>query len=135
MRGVESDSTPRVRRIMHRVKDGRCLICKSPAFIRGGQLKCSTRHQDDIDYEIARRERIRSVVRALKDHPCVDCGVRYPYYVMQFDHVRGSKIRDVSTIVSSRAEKMLHAEVSKCDIVCANCHAERTHRSYLRCLP
>jgi hypothetical protein len=38
-----------------------------------------------------RRERGKAYVDELKSRPCVDCGVRYPPYVMDFDHVRGEK--------------------------------------------
>jgi len=33
------------------------------------------------------RAKCGEYLRGLKDVPCVDCGMRYPHYVMQFDHV------------------------------------------------
>jgi len=45
---------------------------------------------------------------------------------MQFDHVRGVKSFGIGGRVTSRVET-LAAEIAKCDVVCANCHAERTH--------
>jgi hypothetical protein len=68
-------------------------------------------------------------IRQAKDVPCVDCGVKYPYYVMQFDHVRGKKlfnIGDHTRINVSR--KTLEAEIAKCSVRCSNCHAEVTHK-------
>jgi hypothetical protein len=53
---------------------------------------------------------------------------RYPTYVMQFDHVRGVKefeIGQAQRLQVSTAR--LFAEIAKCDLVCANCHMERTH--------
>ena len=38
-----------------------------------------------------RRERGKDYVDTLKRVPCADCGVEYPPYVMDFDHVRGEK--------------------------------------------
>lgn len=56
----------------------------------------------------------------------MDCGKRYPSYVMDFDH-RESKIRDVSRMVSlGLGEATVLAEIAKCDVVCSNCHRERT---------
>lgn len=73
----------------------------------------------------ARVARARTLIQKLKDSPCVDCGETYPYYVMQFDHVRGDKIRHVSKMVLFSPDTIL-AEIAKCDLVCANCHAVRT---------
>ena len=59
----------------------------------------------------------------------MDCGQRYPSYVMQFDHVRGVKLFDVGAFAATnRPLTHLHREIAKCEVVCANCHAERTHR-------
>lgn len=65
-------------------------------------------------------------IAELKNHPCVDCGLRYPCYVMHFDHVRGVKLHNVSTMVRFPKQKVLD-EIAKCDLVCANCHAVRTY--------
>lgn len=65
-------------------------------------------------------------LRAAKQRPCMDCGVSYPPYVMDFDHRDPSqKIEDASQMVNLSAER-LEAEIAKCDLVCANCHRERT---------
>jgi hypothetical protein len=61
--------------------------------------------------------------------PCTDCGDSYPHYVMQFDHVRGEKLGDVSTMVTSGCSlKRIQTEIAKCELVCANCHAKRTYQ-------
>src|SRR5881409_2593894 len=73
------------------------------------------------------------MLRAVRRQPCNDCGETFAPYVMQFDH------RDPSTkkfwLTSSRAilknRQELIAEVEKCDIVCANCHAIRTYAQLL----
>ena len=62
----------------------------------------------------------------LKAAPCTDCGVCYPPYVMDFDHLRDkrrliSRLRGVST-------KLLLSEVAKCELVCSNCHRIRTFK-------
>lgn len=73
------------------------------------------------------RDRVRPVLNEIKDQPCADCGFRYPYPVMEFDHVRGEKVDNVSAMVSRGVGlKKILAEVEKCDIVCANCHRIRT---------
>lgn len=70
----------------------------------------------------------RDAVRAAKDQPCTDCGVRYPYYVMEFDHLDAdAKHFNVSAGVTCASHARLLAEIAKCEVVCANCHAARTH--------
>jgi hypothetical protein len=34
-------------------------------------------------------------VHELKARPCADCGVQYPPYIMDFDHVSGEKLDDI----------------------------------------
>lgn len=65
---------------------------------------------------------------ALKDKPCTDCHEKYPYYVMQWDHVRGRKLYEPSKMVRRHVpRRRILAELKKCELVCANCHAKRTH--------
>ena len=97
----------------------------------------SLRHPDrallrrgDFQKMVSRREahvaEMAEVVRAAKDQPCLDCGERYPPYVMDLDH-RGDKKFNVSQGLRRPLEEIL-AEIAKCDPVCANCHRERTWR-------
>jgi hypothetical protein len=66
------------------------------------------------------------VFNYLQEHPCVDCGLSDPI-VMEFDHVRGRKIKEVSQLVQDgvRLER-LSDEIAKCDVRCANCHRRKT---------
>jgi hypothetical protein len=65
-------------------------------------------------------------VRQAKAKPCMDCGIMYPYYVMDLDHREPfKKFRGVSNMMRFPIEK-IQAEIDKCDVVCANCHRERT---------
>lgn len=73
------------------------------------------------------KDRKEAFVRSLKDKPCMDCGVKYPHYVMDFDHREGeTKIRSVAMMVRRSGLEALKAEIAKCDLVCSNCHRERT---------
>lgn len=56
---------------------------------------------------------------------CMDCGYAAHPDALQFDHVRGEKLFNVAQ-GAHRSQKLLEAEIAKCDIVCANCHAVRT---------
>lgn len=74
-----------------------------------------------------KREKRRQLYQAFKATPCADCGRTYPHYVMQFDHVKPGKIGCVATIKGGCKDRLLK-EIAKCEVVCANCHAERTYK-------
>lgn len=44
---------------------------------------------------------------------------------MHFDHVSGDKFANVSRMKGYREDRVL-TEMDKCEVVCANCHADRT---------
>lgn len=59
--------------------------------------------------------------------PCTDCGLHYPHYVMEFDHVRGEKTANVADMINRNCTRKVWEEIEKCELVCANCHRCRTH--------
>lgn len=65
---------------------------------------------------------------------CVDCGEEYPYWKLQFDHVKGKKVANVSTMVSDKKFSLedVKEEIAKCEVVCANCHCDRTYTRLLK---
>lgn len=65
----------------------------------------------------------RKLIIELKSVPCKDCGGLFHYCQMDFDHVQSFKADHVSNMKSREA---IRREASKCEIVCANCHRERT---------
>ncbi len=59
---------------------------------------------------------------------CADCKKKYPYYVMDFDHVRGQKSFNIGGSYEYKGRLQILEEIKKCDLVCSNCHRERTHK-------
>jgi hypothetical protein len=86
-----------------------------------------------ISRHLARQTAYRAtqskLLAALRTVPCLDCGGTFPFFVMQFDHrdPREKKYM-VSMMVGRAGTDTILAEVAKCDIVCTNCHRERTYR-------
>src|SRR5215469_13548519 len=76
-----------------------------------------------------RRYRVRNrrlMDQHLAERACIDCGEDDPI-VLEFDHVRGPKLADVSTLVSRAFPwKRIREEMEKCEVRCANCHRRRT---------
>ncbi len=67
------------------------------------------------------------MLNEIRDVPCLDCGRRFPPCVMQFDHRDPSTKKYEVTRIIARARPVILAEVAKCDIVCTNCHRDRTY--------
>lgn len=89
-----------------------------------GEIKNTPRRTAQRKVEVQRRDLLLS----LRDRPCLDCGKRFPPFVMQFDHRDPSdkKFLVCETWLSS-VTRILN-EAAKCDIVCPNCHRDRTLR-------
>lgn len=79
------------------------------------------------------RQKMRAIFNEAKSQPCADCGHTYPPYIMDFDHVRGTKECNVGNMIT-RAVSLarLYAEIDKCEVVCSNCHRERTHQRRIK---
>ncbi len=75
----------------------------------------------------AKRKALREKIRQLKaETPCTDCKINYPYYVMDFDHLL-DKESLVARLINDNKKKALENEIKKCEIVCSNCHRQRTY--------
>lgn len=106
---------------------------KDPEKRRETQREYQRKHYESHsqyykDKSTEKKQQIRGLVRAYKEQPCTDCKVRYPYYVMQLDHVRGIKLYTPAYLYQTGSIRKTTEELAKCEPVCANCHAERTHR-------
>lgn len=77
-----------------------------------------------------RRLEFRRVIEEAKDVPCADCNIKYPVFVMTFDHVKGEKKFNLGEATAKcKSMKALLEEVEKCVVVCQNCHTLRTFRA------
>lgn len=91
----------------------------------GQKEKTGTRRRDN-------RNRLRKHTQEVKQStPCADCGENYPYWMMDFDHLR-DKSFGIADFGKISGLEVLKAEIEKCDVVCANCHRNRTHLRLLR---
>ena len=67
------------------------------------------------------------LIRSMKKKPCADCGIEYPHYVMQFDHLHSKEFQLSDRKARYRSNEKIMSEIAKCDVVCANCHSIRTY--------
>jgi hypothetical protein len=77
------------------------------------------------------RRKINQEINKIKESsPCTDCGNYFPFYSMDFDHIKDNKINSVSRLRMLVGREEVYKEIEKCELVCANCHRGRTyHRS------
>lgn len=75
-----------------------------------------------------RRNKIRAYIQDYKQsHSCKDCGENYPYWMMDFDHLGDKEFNIGQFSTATESIENIKREIEKCDVVCANCHRNRTH--------
>lgn len=76
------------------------------------------------------RDRRSLVVKFVQEYKqsrgCMDCKIMYPYWILEFDHVRDEKVGNVGAMVKTHSLEAVKLELEKCDVVCSNCHRDRT---------
>lgn len=108
-------------------KDGHTNLCKpckrdyDNKHYRKNKYRRDYIRKNQKDRELKTNEYI---LKYLNDNPCVDCGESDPI-VLEFDHVRGEKIKAIS-ILKKSSLKAVKEEIKKCEVRCANCHRRKT---------
>jgi hypothetical protein len=91
---------------------------------RAAEVESGSRAKKQAALRVRKREHI---AKLKAEATCPDCKQHYPAPAMDFDHVRGQKVRAISGMVSGGyGWDALLEEIAKCEIVCANCHRIRT---------
>jgi Zn-finger protein len=92
-------------------------------------------HYEHFDRHIAQirarnkreiRMKQRRLLAYFLEHPCVDCG-ETDTAVLEFDHL-SDKTADISRMIRGHSWERILVEISKCEVVCANCHRRRTYQ-------
>ena len=113
----------------HRSRTGQfsyCAECRREYdrryYVKGGRVARLAR-------QAVHKRNVREWLKQLKaDRACADCTRTFAPAVMQWDHLPGAaKLGEISRM-AGRARAILIAEIAKCELVCANCHAIRTAR-------
>jgi hypothetical protein len=135
---VGSSPTPRANsKKKHSMAQKLCTICLSaPRLPYSSRCKSCHNEYNKKYYKknprsinessIKRRREIRQLVMEAKSVPCSDCGIEYPYYVMDLDHLKEKKFNLSTASSKYRSLEIVQKEIDKCEVVCSNCHRERT---------
>lgn len=105
-----------------------CRSCNNA--YRRNRRKHNKRYRDN-NYRATKnaRKALREELNGIKSAtPCKDCAVYYSPWQMQFDHVQGDKLGNIADMVNHGTRNKLFEELKKCELVCANCHADRTYK-------
>lgn len=90
-------------------------------------------HYEKNKEAYALRHKLRKSLTSLKlieiksSTPCADCGIQYPHWIMDFDHINGIKVNHISQMKTASWDK-IQEEINKCELVCSNCHRNRTYQ-------
>ncbi len=75
-----------------------------------------------------RRQTAYKIREYKESRGCMDCGEKYPHWMLDFDHLPGyDKVGSPIQVASTYNIEAGWDEVAKCEVVCANCHRIRTH--------
>ena len=80
----------------------------------------------------ARQKQKRNIIKEYianykQSKVCADCKESYPYWMMDFDHLE-DKVFTIARYYEYTLDlEKIKKEIEKCDVVCANCHRNRTH--------
>ena len=99
-----------------------------PAPFKARAAKYRNAHPEKVkEYQSKYLANRKAIINAIKlESGCVDCGYNADPVALQFDHVRGKKKFDIAQR-STKPMDEVYAEIEKCEVRCANCHAIITH--------
>lgn len=100
-----------------------CLVCQRE-FTKAHYANNKQYYKDKAQRH---RKTIKAFINEAKNKPCADCGNTYPHYVMDFDHL-SDKNFNISNGGLMVSRDQLEQEIAKCDVVCSNCHRQRTYQ-------
>lgn len=104
-------------------KELKCSKGTIAYYLGEGQKQKTRQRQKDA------RARIGNYIIGVKDNQhCVDCGVSYRYWVMDFDHLVDKSFNIGHYRSHTNDIQRIREEMEKCEIICSNCHRDRTYR-------
>lgn len=114
-------------------RDSLCKVCRSAEWSKYYGVNKEAHRRAVSKYNKIQREEIKKLRDELKSVPCADCGKSYGPHVMDFDHREGETKRGNPADISAKYSlKFYLKEIAKCDVVCSNCHRERTYQRRLK---
>ena len=63
----------------------------------------------------------------IKNSTCSDCKLDYPPHILDFDHIKNKSFGISRALQLGTGLERIKEEIKKCEIVCSNCHRQRTY--------
>ena len=80
----------------------------------------------DKEFAVFNKQQFKDRLRKIKEASgCVDCGITN-HIMLDFDHLKDKKYNISRMIHDGFSGAAIKKEISKCEVVCANCHRVRT---------
>lgn len=112
------------------IRHGHCKDCQNKYTKQHYKLNKDTYKKRARIWNKQRLIELRNLIIKLKSVPCTDCQIQYDYWIMDFDHLDANeKLANVSRLVNGlKPIEIILEEIKKCEVVCANCHRQRTYQ-------
>jgi len=110
--------------IKEATKRGKCSACYLRAWRKKNHTKAIESNKRSMRKFITKKREY--LLQILRTGECTDCG-NTDMRALTFDHIKDNKVESISRLASSGISfDTLKEEITKCEIVCANCHLIRT---------
>lgn len=107
----------------------RCRNCHNITM----RPRCKEHYNENKPYYLSKNKKARQQAAQLiqdykiKNAICADCKLPHPPWRLDFDHLDPeTKFKAVSQLCTHSKARIIQ-EIQKCEIVCANCHRDRTY--------
>src|SRR5215510_1305818 len=112
------------------VRQGLCRVCQRAVsrmyYLRDPAPYKARAKLGRKKARLRNRERVLELLRSSK---CADCGLS-DFAVLEFDHLEPHEKRANVDRLVTHSWAAAAREIAKCDVVCANCHRNRTARHF-----
>lgn len=115
----------------------KCTTCEKE--LQGRQRKyCSRKchnsngNKNHQNYTNQQRRGLEKKIKAVMRFggKCMKCGYDKNLSALHFHHIAGKDFQIDLRRFSNTSDKVIEQELSKCELVCGNCHAEIHHPEY-----
>lgn len=106
--------------IKARKRNDKCAECGEKCGAKGGWGLCQ-KH-----YKNARKTIIKETIINAMGGCCARCKIKYHHSVYDFHHI-GKKDFNPSQMILNKSLDLIAKEISKCILLCANCHRLEHH--------